>query len=341
MGIGRHVMDRPRADRERIFGTWDFKWPRGKVIRVAFQRIPESSEVSEDQFIELIGRVEEFADRWNGKGNPLSLSFLRKREEWLPAPAGQEGDGGESTPDKNRYVEYDVLVSLAPLPITFDYEQKVAPEDASALWQVQKLPRVKQVFPTSQLGRFALRADYGVPTVFLGRPERTTEVQPKKLLGDNPGEALTRLTRILPTRAQTIADYFTDDTGEFESNVVHEFGHVLGLPHLHQSPVARPRWRSLLELRERIGFGTGVEVGDDFVKAQVLLTWPATASEDGGVRFSDWHAPERDDLGDPKLNSVMNHPLHDFLLAEGKIDLIRAKDPTDLDRKFLAAMYGN
>jgi hypothetical protein len=165
----------------------------------------------------------------------------------------------------------------------------------------------------------------------------------------------------LPKLSETLEDYFKNAHEEFQSTVVHEFGHVLGLPHVHQSPLARPRWRSLYDLLFLVQYGTGVrliwEEGDgvteeqaarerqiatEFVRSQILLPWPSTRSEHGNVLFSDWQVPKFDRDGDPKLDSVMNHPLWRFLLVD-KLDPKRPPkrviEPTQIDNHLLGAMY--
>jgi hypothetical protein len=374
-GVARYVLSLPRSEKNRLFGTWDFKWPKGRRIRIAFQRFPDWANVKAKDRIAyetaIIDKVIEYASQWNRlPAAPLELVFVElqppvtdRLTARLPAPSQDSLSGKSDLRLLGSHVEYDVLVSLAPLPFNVSYKVKIAePVGSSKLWHSElrdteadgKTP-LKISLPTSQLGRLALHSDYGAPTVFLGPPARTVTPTPKTFLngfGSNQrsraaliDETLQDLRRFLPPRSQSIEEYFgppkgVSKTEEFESTIVHEFGHVLGMPHLHQSPLARPRWRPLADLRERISNGTGVEVDDTFIKGQLLLPWPATRSRRGDVLFSDWDLPLTDpDTGDPKLESAMTHPLVSFLVADGMPRTSRLTRPTDLDAAFLQNMY--
>jgi len=282
----------------------------------------------------------------------LKLAFL---QETLPAPDPALA-AGKSAAGK-RYVNYDVLVSLAPLPFRVSYMVKGPPNPnkPGELWSARTIdhtPDGKPLdipLPTSQLGRFALRCDYGVPTVYLGRPNRTATPSAATLAA---ALGLTSpLDEFVPAQNDSLADYFgtrkhPSKTGEFECTIVHEFGHVLGIPHLHQSPLARLRWRSVKEICKLIAAGTGVEVDEDFVRGQALLPLPSTRSAHGDVLFSDWSAPAVDRFGDALLlDSVMTHPLLQFMLEPpndpvlAKQVPVRITNPTSVDFDFLRSMY--
>ena len=342
-----HARILPQSQQKRIFGTWDFKWRPGKEIRIAFQELPHLDPPI--SFHDLMPKVVDYASRWNDSGSPLKLAFL---QETLPAPdpglpAGKSADG-------KKRVDYDVLVSLAPLPFRVSYKIKGPPNKPGQLWSERTIDRTADgkpmeiPLPTAQLGRFALRCDYGVPTVYLGRPNRTTTPSAATLAAALGLTAT--LEQFVPTKDDTLADYFgtrkhPSKTGEFECTIVHEFGHVLGIPHLHQSPLARLRWRSVKEICSLISAGTGVEVDEDFVRGQALLPLPSTRSAHGDALFSDWSAPAMDRYGDAVLDSVMTHPLLQFMLEPpndpalaNKVP-VRITTPTSMDFDFLRSMY--
>jgi hypothetical protein len=373
-GVGLRVLKLPLAERSKIFGTWDFKWPRGSKLRVAFQELPRADiEAAGQSFDELVRKVKVSASRWvdayreayRSSQPPLELVFLDER---LPPPAGRE-EAGKSAPQP-KAVEYDVLVSLASLPFHAPYTVKratTAVEKAAArpgadgktrvpLWRSKAVTRANReskdplvvALPTAQLGRYALRCDYGVPTVYLGRPERTAVVTQEQR--DGVGALADRAGELLPPKDQKLVDYFgpsgKDSTSkEFEATVVHEFGHILGIPHLHQSPLTRLRWRSIEELRTLIALATGVDADESFIRGQLLLPFPSTQSSRGQVLFSDWTPVEVDRYGDPNLaESAMTHPLLPLMLVPAAasapaVAIKRAVAPGAIDLEFLRGMY--
>ncbi|HKU41982.1 MAG TPA: hypothetical protein VJR89_27680, partial [Polyangiales bacterium] len=68
-----------------VSGTWDFKWPRGTQIRVAFQQLsPSDAERLEHDFRWLIERFISIAQRWlRGDAN---IGFDYNVDRFLPAP---------------------------------------------------------------------------------------------------------------------------------------------------------------------------------------------------------------------------------------------------------------
>lgn len=137
--------DEPAAP--EVSGTWDFKWPLGKRVRVAFQRLP--AELARDTR-PLAERVVHIARKWTCDAR-ISLSF--EVERLLPPPSGV-GHARSVLEPAHTPVPYDVLVSLAPLPL------------AEPTRRHGKMRTVR--FPSAALGAYAQRVDYGIPTVYLG-----------------------------------------------------------------------------------------------------------------------------------------------------------------------------
>lgn len=151
--------------------------------------------------------------------------------------------------------EYDLLISLEVL--NDDSQPVIAGGD-----EIDPARRVR--FPISQLGSYAERSERGRPTMYLGWPRGIKE----------RGEVLAR------------ERYFGSDT--FKHIVLHEFGHALGLAHLHQHPAldGQPfRDQSDDSLRARITSELGVTVDADYVREELKGRWP-------GATYSEWPAYE-------------------------------------------------
>jgi hypothetical protein len=156
----------------------------------------------------------------------------------------------------------------------------------------------------------------------------------------------------LADKNDSLDDYFglgapVSRTREFEGAVVHEFGHVLGIPHLHQSPLVHPKWNDVGALEAILEAGIGVSLDADFIQTQITLPLPGTAkgpragaTERSGAMFSDWPAtPAVDSAGNP-IDSAMTHPFQGALLLPPRPPLLQRflkPQPADLD--FLKAMY--
>jgi hypothetical protein len=289
-----------------IHGTWDFKWPVGKVVRVAFQ-VPSDASTRE-YFHNARERVVNLAERWNrlvegkeGYDGPR----LEFPDQWnLAPPLGAGAPLGAElrsafVPADVEAMDYDVLVSLDPLigPDRRARIQRRDPFDPGG--------RVRPVrLPHAELGSYARRIDYGEPTAYLGSPFH--ELSVLEFLGTTAGAHA----------------------------VVHEFGHVLGLPHTHQNPLyAGAPYRSDLSVIINTAFDLrgNDRLDEAAVREQITEPW------EGNAQFSDW-------LSGPQalaeLHSVMAHPALGALISSaGKGDEIGGQlrsallKPEDLEAK--------
>jgi hypothetical protein len=302
-------------DTVAIVGTWDFKWPEGTKIRVAFQRLPESESVSDVEFEQAKQVVRTLAEKWHASPQQQHLRFgfdTDPAADFAP-PAIV---GGVVHPQRRSRVsgkawrQYDVLVSLERLAI--ERQDTVSGK------------RDKVFLPESELGSYARRVDFGTPTMFLGR------------IGEYAGSLL---------------EWLGSQQGAMM--VIHEFGHALGLAHEHQSPVARRALgndessydleKARKILIERLGvlasdLPVGTEATNQFLAAHLSIPWP------GNEQFSDWRKyPDKGAV----LDSIMAVPYHDCALngnphgcVPGQCTTMDFKQaPTAADFAAIAAMY--
>jgi hypothetical protein len=155
-------------------------------------------------------------------------------------------------------IDYDILVSLDPLG------KDVLDEQGRAV-----------TIPQSELGNYARRVDRGVATLFAGMPAGLLKPDHTKMRPEEYAES-----------------------AAFQHFVVHEFGHALGLLHLHQSPELNED--AMNQLHDELGLKRGdergldarvkqvmleqlgIEVPDDYVEEAIRGRWP------GNTAYSEW-----------------------------------------------------
>jgi hypothetical protein len=126
-------------DRDKIVGTWDFKWAQGTKLTVAFRSPLTLSEAVANKAREQVMCA---FDRWDLKSTSLGLEI---KPGWLD-PAWSYG-----TPaDRN----YDILVSLDSLPL-------VEPSRGSEAER-------EILLPEGELGSYNRRVDYGRAGLYVG-----------------------------------------------------------------------------------------------------------------------------------------------------------------------------
>jgi hypothetical protein len=302
-----------------IMGTWDFKWPEGTNIRVAFQDPGESGQslagpwkFSARDRAAAKQAVLELASRWHTGQDKLRFVARDSTGDFEPS----ERKGDEPHPQhrsplgEQPWRDYDILVSLEPLPL--------AREDTIGEKGVETI-----FLPQSEIGTYARRVDFGTPTLFLGP---------------------------MPSYRGDLAAYYAQPLAQMM--VVHEFGHALGLAHEHQNPRARKALGLTLDAYDLVRardilvkrFGVreqdlppGAAATNEFLTAHLGLEWP------GNLKFSDWRSYEPGD----KIQSIMSVAYHECALKTPTHQCDVSKPcvqtllvaPTDADFAAIVDMY--
>ncbi|HYQ43745.1 MAG TPA: hypothetical protein VER11_17315 [Polyangiaceae bacterium] len=286
-----------------VFGTWDFKWPQGTKIRIAFQELTEPDAKEMPSLRELIGTYEDIATRWLQGGANIGFDFL---DTTLPAPVeAQQGIFNLRSPAGWTEIPYDVLVSFASTPAVI----------------AGVAPITEITGQVSVLGSYARRINYGTPTTLVG-PNR----------------------KFIPT-GKKLYDYFKDPI--FSEIVLHELGHVLGIPHQHQNPLysGRPDVKNDSDVNLALN-GIRTKYWTQFspeIEQEIRRPWPSQPKQGSDVPFSDW---EPFTQGNQRLEneSVMAHPIWSDLTTLASYPSLQPlnaphQTPTSFDLALLAAMY--
>lgn len=195
--------------------------------------------------------------------------------------------------------DYDVLINLDPLA-----KRQSVPAGGEAV-----------LAPESALGTYAQRSPLGTPTSYCGHPEG---------LKDEDGNEITP------------GDYYSSKA--FTHIVLHELGHVFGLPHLHQHPAApgsivQAAIKPQLEAIILDKLGLSVEPGR---LAADLLKWPGDAKE-----FADW--PDLGGQAPGKFageSIMMGHAVRGILEGDdGDPRLEYRSEPGSKDIEWLRLLY--
>ncbi len=293
-----------------VTGTWDFKWPLGSRLEVAFQRPAQA--ISDDELRQVLSSIKHYALSWATPSANIELVF-EKDNDFILLPAAIPNDPQQlsNLRPADARPDYDVLVSLDPLPLVRKDRVLARSGDGSQFSERIFLPR-------SELGSYARRVDYGSPTLYLGPP----------------GEFGERCR----SGSASLLSYFQEPFAKH--SVVHEFGHVLGLAHENQRPdlaaeaVPAAESEDLQKLlSSRLGI-TDLSLADIEMLEYQLMTWP------GNPEFSDWRPRDRGTEHEVALGSVMT-VLHygcaeSFDAYDARVKMT-APDASDLAQ--LARMY--
>lgn len=216
-------------------------------------------------------------------------------------------------------LDYDILVSLAPLDGSVRDEQGMP-----------------ATIPMAELGSYARRVDRGAATLFAGMPKGLLRIKDDKTKTPEP---------------MPLEDY--PDSDAFKHFVVHEFGHALGLTHMHQNadlnPTAMTQLRTELKaekdtdaqldkrIQQLIKERLGVDVPESYAEEAIRGTWP------GNLRYSEWPTVEGE------RSALLRSLLQDSIMvglaahAPGKMSEISPDQyltrPSSTDLAWLQAIY--
>jgi hypothetical protein len=324
----------------RITGTYDFRWPLRTTIRVNFQPYGDINLIALAR-----AKVAKAFQSWQVYDTITSPGIQLAYELTnVDVPAVDDGpdDRGvekhyagvaiESTYPREAHLrgmldnirgvrrpfdkaktyesstlfKYDVLVSIAPLPL-------LTPQNP-----LNELGPTLIEFPQSELGAYSRREDFGMPTIYIGRPKAAA--------------------------AKTDIEWFESAEGVF--TVVHEIGHVLGLAHEHQNPKRELQWKNDVDINAILAARNGGELpfDEDFASKEIKNRWP------GSDQFSEWRDVDPQNRGG-RFESVMTKPIAWCLIQGHKCDSLelcdteqtgyqRLSTPQPEDLKQLSRMYG-
>ncbi len=310
-----------------IMGTWDYKWAIGTRIRVAFQGLP-----SPDPEFDAAKRIiQDVAARWN---NVAAIGFVFLDQDF-PAPSviqGERHPQRRSDVSSEPWRDYDVLVSLEPLPLTL-----VDP--------LAEHPEPRRIFlPYSELGTYARRLDFGTPTMFIGpMPSKSggladyyREPRAQAMVLHEFGHALGLAHEHQSPNARAALQLTADDYDLDKARLL--MIRRLGVPESELPEIKRDKDTGEIKANDPTAL---------FLRSHLGLTWP------GNQRFSDWRQ-----YSEKRLDSVMAVPYHGCALKSESAsrcgisccncncddrchdyETALRGEPTDADRAFLRLMY--
>ena len=202
-------------------------------------------------------------------------NFLAKSRPQLAKPS----DGRLAGAIETHVLDYDVLISFAPMPLVIPGTDHL--ENAARVI----------VYAQSELGAYARREDFGLPTAYLGRPTSF------KKEGDDDADVA----------------WLNSSEGNFTLH--HEIGHILGLAHEHQNPrrtaLAPLTWRRKAEILEILK-SRGLEpLYQDFIDLDLVEPFPLLP---GAECFSQWRTPSDAEVAGGLIDSVMIEPIYRCML---------------------------
>jgi len=339
-----------------VTGTYDFRWPRGSVIRFAFQE-----GAAPDLITDVKRKLRRTLEAWGvfpdlRKGGP-ALAYAFVDAAFPPGRPVIAADLAEFDRDASAWIaklrargstdverltrEHARFMASAPRATISlgDAARLAAYADQALSYDVlialSPMPIVEQAsgkkgsqarllqYAQSELGSYARRKQLGLPTVYLGRPEYYP---------------------LLPDDRAGDEGWFESAEGRFV--MAHEVGHILGLVHEHQNPNRQLEWRPAEEISLIVKLRFFEPIYEDFLTRELTRPWQ------GGEAYSYWRTPHVPNERD--LDSVMTEPLYKCLLARRdpdhnclgervcaveRAELARMQAPTAADREQLRRIY--